>query len=126
MPPIDYNGRRFRPADNPHHPAGAQPPTGLYHQDGDLIWAEFAGSTIRAGRLVGRCRPDGAFDAAYCWVTTAGETVAGSCLTVPTVLTDGRLRLTERWRRLDGTVGVSYVEEVSNVDEVANVEEVQR
>jgi hypothetical protein len=111
MERIDYDGRRFRPADNPHYPTGTAP-TGLYHQDGDLVWAEFSGSTIRAGRLVGRCRPDGAIDAAYCWVTTRGETMAGSCLSIPSVLADGRLRLTERWQRLDGSVGVSYVEEV--------------
>ena len=112
MNPIDYDGRRFRQAGDAHVPVGKDRPTGLYHQDGDLVWAEFSGSTILAGRLVGRRRPDGAIDAAYCWVTTGGETMAGSCLSVPTVLDDGRIRLTERWQRCDGSVGVSYVEEV--------------
>lgn len=113
MEPIDYDGRRFRPAGNDRYPNGVDGATGLYHQDGDLVWAEFAGADIRAGRLVGRRRPDGRIDAAYCWVTTGGETVAGSCVSTPTVLADGRLRLTERWRRLDGSIGVSHVEEVA-------------
>jgi hypothetical protein len=39
--------------------------------------------------------------------------MAGTCVSTPTVLADGRIRLTERWRRADGSVGVSYVEEVS-------------
>jgi hypothetical protein len=116
-PAVDYGGRRFRPVDNQHYPAGTPTPTGLYYQDGDLVWAEFAGASIRAGRLVGRCRPDGTIDAAYCWVTASGETMAGSCVSSPTVLADGRVRLTERWRRLDGAVGVSYVEEVRLVEE---------
>lgn len=110
--PVDYRGRRFRPVDNPHYPAGTPVPTGRYDQDGDLVWAEFSGAGIRAGRLVGRCRPDGTIDAAYCWVTERGDPMAGTCVSSPTVLADGRLRLTERWRRLDGSVGVSYVEEL--------------
>lgn len=111
---VDYHGRRFRSADDSHRPAdGGLRPTGCYQQDGDLVWAEFSGAEIRAGRLVGRCRPDGTIDAAYCWVTRGGETMAGSCVSSPTLLPDGRVRLTERWRRLDGSVGVSYVEEVA-------------
>lgn len=110
---IDYQGRRFRPIDSHEFPVGRPVPTGEYHQDGDLVWAEFAGSTIRAGRLVGRSRPDGTIDAAYCWVTIGGDTMAGTCVSSPTVLADGRIRLTERWRRADGSVGVSYVEEVN-------------
>lgn len=112
-PVVDYHGRRFRPAGQAPRPDSGPTSTGRYHQDGDLVWAEFSGAEIRAGRLVGRCRPDGTIDAAYCWVTHRGETMAGSCVSSPTRLPDGRLRLTERWRRLDGSVGVSYVEEVA-------------
>lgn len=117
--PIHYGGRRFRPAGGSahggaaEHPGGDQVPTGRYEQDGDLVWAEFSGAEIRAGRLVGRCRPDGVIDAAYCWVTRSGEAVAGACVSQPTVLADGRIRLTEHWRRLDGSTGVSCIEEVS-------------
>lgn len=112
---IDYDGRRF------HHPVDAQlgggtaaeKPVGHYHQDGDLVWAEFSGGAVRLGRLVGGCRPDGVIDAAYCMLTTGGETVAGACVSTPTVLPDGRVRLTERWRRLDGSSGVSHIEETA-------------
>ncbi len=92
--------------------SGAGEPVGLYHQDGDLVWAEFSGSSVRAGRLVGTCQPDGAIRAAYCLVTADGEAVAGSCVSTPTMLEDGRLRLAEHWRRMDGSSGVSHIEEV--------------
>lgn len=104
-PPADYAGRRFAPTG----PSGA---VGHYHQDGDLVWAEFAGPAVRTGRLVGSLRPDGVLDAAYCLVATDGETVAGTCESTPELLADGRLRLTERWRRMDGTSGVSVIEEI--------------
>jgi hypothetical protein len=117
--PVHYGGRRFRSADEPAgaetsagSPVSTASAVGRYFQDGDLVWAEFSGGTVRAGRLVGTRRPDGALDAAYCYLTAAGETVAGACRTVPELLADGRLRLTEHWRRLDGSTGVSHVEEV--------------
>jgi hypothetical protein len=106
---VDYDGRRFRPL------GGEQGTStlGVYHQDGDLVWADFSGPAVRVGRLVGRCRPDGVIDAAYCFVTSDGETVAGECVSTPTVLDDGRVRLAEHWRRLDGSSGVSEIEEVA-------------
>jgi hypothetical protein len=109
--PVDYGGRRFRAVG-----AGEDatvPTEGRYFQDGDLVWAEISGGAVRAGRLVGTRRPDGVLDAAYCFLTAAGETVAGACLSTPELLADGRLRLTEHWRRLDGSSGVSHAEEVA-------------
>ena len=111
---VRYGGRRFRPvgAAGGGGASGAGGPIGHYFQDGDLVWAEFSGGHLRTGRLVGRCRPDGSIDAAYCQVMADGDVVAGSCISTPAVLADGRLRLTERWRRLDGTSGISEIEEV--------------
>jgi hypothetical protein len=106
---LDYDGRIFQPAG--HERGGDTTPTGRYHQDGDLIWVEFSGGHLRAGRLVGTCRPDGTIDAAYCQVTADGQIVAGACVSIPTVLPDGRVRLAEHWRRADGSSGVSHIEE---------------
>jgi hypothetical protein len=110
---VDYDGRRFRSIDAQPGGTAAEKPVGHYHQAGDLVWAEFSGAAVRAGRLVGSCRPDGVIDAAYCMLTTGGETVAGACESTPTLLPDGRVRLTERWRRLDGSSGVSHIEEIA-------------
>jgi hypothetical protein len=93
----------------PERPNGAR---GRYHQDGSLVWAEFEGGPVRSGRLVGTCGPDGVISAAYCQVMADGAVVAGTCVSTPDRLGDGRLRLTERWRRADGSVGVSRIEEV--------------
>jgi hypothetical protein len=111
---VNYDGRRFRPlAGDP----GGEVPSGLYHQDGDLVWVEIRGGAVRAGRLVGHAGPDGTLDAAYCMVLAGGGLVAGRCTSLPTVLPDGRLRLEERWRRIDGTSGVSWIEEVRDNDD---------
>jgi hypothetical protein len=110
---VDYGGRRFRPVGSEPGSAGVEAPVGHYHQEGDLVWAEFSGAAVRSGKLVGTRGPDGIIDAAYCLVTTEGEAVAGACMSTPTLLADGKVRLTERWRRLDGSTGVSHLEEVT-------------
>ncbi|GAA3452836.1 hypothetical protein [Dactylosporangium matsuzakiense] len=102
---MSYDGLVVQPAE----PNGAR---GHYHQDGSLVWAEFAGGPVRTGRLVGTCAADGVINAAYCQVMADGAVVAGTCVSTPDRLADGRLRLTERWRRDDGSVGVSRIEEV--------------
>jgi len=131
---INYDGRRFRPIDGDpgggspppgrypggeprvgHH-RGGELPSGRYHQYGDLVWVEIGGGGVRAGRLVGRAGADGTLDATYCLLLADGELVAGQCTSVPTVLADGRLRLEERWRRLDGSSGISWIEEVRDDD----------
>ena len=101
---LTFAGRRFAPA-------GGGGTVATWSQDGDLVWAEVTGPELPVGRLVGSVRPDGVLDVAYCFVTPAGP-VAGECESTPEVLDDGRIRLTERWRRVDGSSGVSYAEEI--------------
>ncbi|WP_433204373.1 hypothetical protein ACQP00_35815 [Dactylosporangium sp. CS-047395] len=93
----------------PEQPNGAR---GRYHQHGELVWAEFEGGPVRTGRLVGTRTADGVISAAYCQVMADGAVVAGTCVSTPDRLADGRLRLTEQWRRADGSAGVSRIEEV--------------
>jgi len=107
---VGYDGRVFAPVD---FEGADEAPTGRYSQDGDLVWAEFSGAYVRAGRLVGRRGADGTIDAAYCQITVDGRVLAGRCVSTPSLLPDGRLRLTERWRRCDGTTGVSQIDEVT-------------
>ncbi|MEY2441623.1 MAG: hypothetical protein QOJ46_1049 [bacterium] len=106
---IAYDGRVFAPV---AFEGSGPPPTGRWSQHDDVVMAEFSGAHLRAGRLVGRCRDDGTLDLAYCQVMADGRVVSGRCVSSPHVLPDGRLRLTERWRRDDGSSGISEIEEV--------------
>jgi hypothetical protein len=107
---IDYDGRRFSPA-----PVTSSHPTiAHYHQQQDLIWAEFAGGEVRRGSLAGTSAADGVLRFAYCMVLTGGEAITGVCRSIPHVLADGRLRLTEHWERFgaDASSGTSTLEEL--------------
>ncbi|ONI77904.1 hypothetical protein ALI144C_31360 [Actinosynnema sp. ALI-1.44] len=108
---IDYDGRAFR-SSAAETASGDDVPTGHYHQHEDLVWAEFSGGKVRTGRLVGRCTPEGVLHLVYGQVLDDGRIVAGECVSVPQVLQDGRIRLREQWHRVDGSTGVSWIEEV--------------
>jgi hypothetical protein len=104
----NYDGRQFGPLEV--LPGSV---IGHYHQQSELVWAEFGGDRVRTGRLVGICDNDGVIEAAYCQIMADGEVVAGRCVSTPTVLPDGRVRLTERWQRADGSSGISHIEELA-------------
>jgi hypothetical protein len=104
---LDYAERVFQSVEHPDL-------TGHYHQDGDLVWAEFSGGSVSHGRLVGHRAANGCLELAYSYRLTSGDLVAGRCTSWPEVLPDGRIRLTEHFHRLDGTAGVSVLEELSD------------
>jgi hypothetical protein len=45
--------------------------------------------------------------------TTTSEAIASDRVSTPDASDDGRVRLTERWRRLNGSSGVSHTEEIA-------------
>lgn len=109
--PTSYHGRRFRPvADG----TGEHTRTAHYFQDGDLLWGEFTGGHARRGTLVGRCRPDGSLDFAYCMVLDDGRIISGQCRSTPQLLPDGRVLLHEVWQRFGehAASGTSRIEEI--------------
>ena len=107
---IDYDGRLFSPSPAP----AGEAPVARYHQEQDLIWAEFSGGEVRRGSIAGTCADDGVLQFAYCMVLTSGEAVTGVCRSVPEVLADGRIRLTEHWERFGSgaSSGISTLEEL--------------
>jgi hypothetical protein len=105
---ISYEGRLFRKA------GGGDGTVARYRQDGDLVWADFAGGKVRRGTITGTCAPDGALRLAYTMVLETGEVISGHTVNVPERRPDGRLVLREEWQRYGehAARGVSYLEEV--------------
>ncbi|MFD4421339.1 hypothetical protein ACFWN7_07525 [Agromyces sp. NPDC058484] len=67
-----------------------------YHQDDDVIWAEYSGGAIVRGYLVG-IRTGGKLDFRYSHLNTDRQTANGVCETRIEVLEDGRVRFHEAW-----------------------------
>jgi hypothetical protein len=105
---IDYNGRRFR------KPGDTSGTVAVYHQQGDVVWADFSGGDVRRGSIAGIRQSDGTLRLGYTMVLTSGEVICGHSLNTPIATTDGLLRLRESWERYGphACTGVSYLEEV--------------
>lgn len=83
-----------------------------YHEDGGVVWADYAGGAVRRGHLVGT-RDGDALDFRYVHLAGDGTTASGHCTSRLEALDDGRVRLHEtwRWESRDGA-GHSVVEEL--------------
>ncbi|MGW7413294.1 hypothetical protein [Streptomyces sp. NPDC054863] len=83
-----------------------------YHEQGGRIWAEYAGGDVVRGHLVGT-RTGDRLDFRYVQLKQDGSTSSGHCLSLVTLLADGRVRLAESWawESQEGS-GTSVVEEL--------------
>lgn len=87
-----------------------------YHQDGEVVWADYAGGSVVRGHLVG-VRRGARLDFRYVHLDTAGGTAAGHCESVVERVGD-RLRLHEEWswESRPGS-GTSVLDEIAPVRE---------
>ncbi len=110
---INYDGRTFASLRNSGTGEVGAETRFHYHQNEKLVWAEYAGGGITLGHLVAVCADDGSLDMRYHHVNASGELMTGICISTPQILTDGRLRLHEKWQWTSGdqSSGESIIEE---------------
>ena len=115
MPKINYNNRLFAPVSNSESGEVSSNTVFEYHQQGDVVWAEYRGGDVVFGNLIAKAQPDGSLDMRYPHVNRKGALMTGVCESTPEVLKDGRIRLHEKWRWTSGdnSQGESVIEEVS-------------
>jgi hypothetical protein len=115
---IDYDGRRFRSVSNSDGGDVTGDTRFDYRQQSDVVWATYAGGSVRFGALVAKADADGNLEMRYHHVSTDGTFKSGRCESRPERLPDGRLRLHERWQWTDGAEGAgeSIIEEIAEED----------
>ena len=114
MPDISYNNKRFASVSNSETGEVDDETVFHYRQDGDIVWATYAGGAIIFGTLVATVDNAGCLDMRYNHVNRDSELMTGKCQSTPEILPDGRLRLHEEWQWTSGDLssGKSVVEEV--------------
>ena len=112
---LDYDGRIFRSVANSAGGDVDGATTFHYHQRDDVVWATYAGGSVLFGTLVARADASGNLDMRYQHISVDGNFKSGRCQSRPEILSDGRIRLHERWRWTDGAdgEGVSIIEETA-------------
>lgn len=118
MSKINYDNRYFASIENSASGEVSTETVFHYHQTDDLVWAEYKGGEIVFGSLIAKVDDDGNLDMRYQHLNTKGELMTGKCFSTPEVLTDGRIRLNEKWQWTCGdfSSGESVIEEIVKRD----------
>lgn len=111
---ICYDGKRFCPKVNTENGEVNGETIFYYHQRGNELWSEYAGGEIRKGYIVGIVAENGELDFYYQHINTQNQIRAGKCHSVPKMLENGKIELSEEWHWLNGDMskGSSVVTEI--------------
>lgn len=114
MNKIDYDNRKFVSVNNSASGEVSAETVFYYRQKNDLVWAEYQGGEIVFGSLIAKTDNQGNLEMRYQHLNTKGELMTGKCSSSPEILSDGRIRLYEKWRWTSGDLssGESVIEEV--------------
>lgn len=111
---IDYDGRKFIPKMNSENGEVSEQTLFTYHQNGNLLWAEYSGGDIIKGSLIGTVLKNGELDFVYHHRNRNMQVKTGKCHSVPTVLENNKIELEEQWEWTSGecSKGTSLLIEV--------------
>ena len=115
---INFEGKLFRSVENVPNGEVDASTIFRYHQQDQIVWADYSGGKIRLGQMIGIVLPDERLEFRYQHLNEAGELMTGICISTPEILADGRLQLREEWQWTcpDFSTGKSIVEEMLTLD----------
>ena len=116
MSEINYNNRRFAlKATDTGDTAAINGTLFVYSQDGDVVTCDYAGGSVKVGRMIGLVDAEGVLTIRFEHIYTDGRMMSGKGVSRPEWLPDGRLRLHETYTVFDtDEQGSSVVEELSS------------
>ena len=109
--PFSVEGRFFTAVENSETGEVSAQTIFSYHQQRNVIWAEYSGGSIIKGFLLGTIDDNNHLHFDYRHINTDGESRSGSCSSKP-ALENGKLRFYEHWKWTDGCEGTSVIEEL--------------
>ncbi len=110
---INYNNKKFRLISNSQQ--GELSPDFVFHyfQEGNILRCNYSGGKIIAGQLLGVIRSDGSIKISYHQLNVDNQLRSGNCYSTPTVMTNGKIKLEEKWKWSDEKEwGYSTLEEL--------------
>ena len=109
---MKYNleGKIFRSLSNTNKDEVGEETQFYYHQDGDIVWADYKGGSVLKGHLIANVLDNGILEMNYHHINKEGRLMIGKCLSMPEKLEDGRLKFKEEWQWLSGDCSSGYSE----------------
>lgn len=111
---FNYHNKYFKSIQNTENGEVSGDTLFHYRQKGKTIWATYEGGQIEFGMLSGTVDEKGELYFRYQHQNTEGEWKSGKCHSVPIVLENGKIQLTEYWQWTtdDLSKGQSIIREV--------------
>jgi N-acetylglutamate synthase-like GNAT family acetyltransferase len=94
---INYDNKIFTSLENTENGEVGKQTLFHYHQNNEIIWAEYYGGIIKKGFLLGLVNKNGELEFNYEHINKDNETRTGKCISTPKILEDGRIELMEKW-----------------------------
>lgn len=99
---ISYDGKKFVPKRNTENGEVDGNTLFAYHQKGNMLWADYSGGEIIKGHLLGTVTANGELDFYYQHINEQNHIRAGVCHSIPRIMEDGKIELSEKWQWLNG------------------------
>lgn len=99
---VCYEGRIFVPKFNTENGEVDNRTVFSYHQNKNILWADYSGGEVIKGSLIGTVAKNGELDFYYQHMNIQGQVKVGKCHSVPTILDNGKIELYEEWQWLNG------------------------
>lgn len=114
MSKINYEGRKFVAVTNSASGESSAKTVFYYHQNNDLVWAEYEGGEIVFGNLIAKVDPQNNLEMCYQHINQKGDLRTGRCTSTPEIQADGRIKMHEKWQWTSGDFsrGESVIEEI--------------
>lgn len=111
---IHYQGKKFTTVSNTANGETSEQTIFYYQQEGNIVFANYAGGKVLKGHLMGTVAADGVINMVYHQINEQGEIMTGKCVATPQILPDGRIQLNEIWQWTSGNLssGTSITEEI--------------
>lgn len=111
---MNYHNKTFRVVNNSDNGQTGSETLFHYRQEGNLLYADYAGGDIKKGHLMGTVSSEGKIAMVYHHMDGSGEIKTGKCSSVPEIMDNGKIRLHETWTWTSGdnSSGTSTLEEV--------------
>jgi len=109
-PPYNLEGKKFTSVSN--SPTGEVDDRTIftYHQNDNIVWAEYEGGKILKGNLIAKVIENGKLDMRYHHINNSGEIMLGMCISEPEFLTNGKMKFKENWKWISGDQTSGYSE----------------
>ena len=111
---MNYNDKRFKVGANSDNGEVSEEMIFHYKQVGNILSCAYSGENILQGHLIGTVDEKGQIEMRYHQINKNGELMTGQCFSTPEILSNGKIRLHEKWQWTAGDLskGTSILDEI--------------